>query len=210
MNFKANKLFYINLCVVNVFALIFIFRNYPVMGHDYSYYLPALHDFYYAFTKYGVLFLEYTSQKCSGVPVWANPSGMTFSLVHFFSLIFPPPISLVVYYVVFFSISYLGCDRFLKRFVNSNELRSVFSLAWSLQTFLLVRSFVGHMQFVTLGLLPLYAYFIFHKKVYSFKDRLLCIVPAVFLANDIYMGGANTFIISTAGLVFYFAFDVLF
>jgi hypothetical protein len=208
MNFKQSKFFYLHWFIVVFFALIFVFRNYPIMGHDYSYYIPALFDFNYAYNKFDVIFLEFTSQKCSGVPVWANPSGMTFSFIHILSIIFNPIASFVIFYVFIFSLSFWGCFRFLKEFMSNDDQRSTFSLAWALQTFILARAFVGHFQFTTLSLLPFYSYIIFYKDFKGKWYSLYLFIPAIFLANDIYMGGANSFILSLLSLGLFYLFEI--
>jgi hypothetical protein len=208
MSFKKNKLFFLNWFIVVSFALIFIFLNYPILGHDYSYYIPAVFDFHYAFEKYGVLFYEFTPQKCAGTPVWANPSGMTLSLIHFISIVFNPLWTFIIFYIIMFSLSFVGCFKFLKIFMSNTDKRATFALAWSLQSFFLVRAFVGHFQYVTLGLLPLMSYLIFYKVYKPGKQFLYLFIPALILANDIYMGGANTFILSFGSLLLFYFFDL--
>ncbi len=65
-------------------------RIYPVVGHDFSYFMPRLIDTYLHYSINGLAIQWYTPSFGGGVPVYANPQSMQFSLVQAFTSIFNP------------------------------------------------------------------------------------------------------------------------
>ncbi len=184
--------------ILIVLSLIFI--HFPFMGHDYSLSIGWANDYQFAWKKFGVFNIIFSPQRCSGVPVWANPIGLNFSLFHILSTLFKDLNVIVIYSCVLMSLSFFGIKKFLSLFELDEPWKSYIAIGWCLQGYITTRAIVGHLPLINLGLWPLYAYLLIKKNNSNKKDILGLIIFSFAFAHDFYM--ANTYLFVMFPLAF--------
>ena len=165
-----------------------VFRHFPKMGHDYILAVSWLNDYHYAWEKYGVFNIIFSPQRCGGIPVWANPIGANFSLIHVLSILFNDLGAISVYIVLISALSFYGARKFLSLLNISEKWKNFLSFGWCIQGFIVVHTAAGHLQFSNLGLWPLYSWILL-KPESDLKLRIRnFVIFGLFYAHDFYSG----------------------
>ncbi len=200
-----NSLALLFITLTLIFVL--VFYSYPLMGHDYRMFLPTLSDYHYAWENFSVFFIQFSPQRCNGIPVWANPVGTLFSITHFLALFFNDITVLVAYITLIISVSFWGTLKFQETLKTKKYFRNYFSFAWCLQGYIVARAIVGHVPFIAIGLWPLYCHFLLqnpkNKKQFLFQVTIFSIL----YAHDFYSG--NTYLCAMFPLAFAFLIFIL-
>jgi len=175
------KLFFLAILCVAVLLACTLW-HFPFMGHDYSLIIPALTDLKVAWKEFGVLNPQFSPMKCLGTPLWANPTGLNLSLLHFFVLIFNELGGLVFFIGLIAILSFYGA-YYLARHFGANERWSAYlATGWTLQGAMFVRVTVGHISYINLGLFPLILFLFLRKG--SRQSFVLEIVTISFLLSQ--------------------------
>ena len=104
-------------CVVFLGALLSVFFhllfadyffNVRGIGHDYSYFLPALLDGVYRFKNHGFRPYLFSPAFCGGLPVMANPQSMVYSTPQLLSYLTNPLNAVYLTFLIFAQLGYLG------------------------------------------------------------------------------------------------------
>src|SRR5262245_38266301 len=80
----------LNLVVIAVFLVHYMNRAYPMVGHDFSYFIPRLIDTHLHYRINGLAIQWYTPSFGGGLPAYANPQHIQFSLPQFLLFVFNP------------------------------------------------------------------------------------------------------------------------
>lgn len=165
-------------------------RIYPIIGHDFSYYMPRLIDTYLHYFINGLAIQWYTPSFGGGVPVYANMNSMQFSLVQLLTSFVNPWLAIgsttIIYIVVGFFASYF----FFKNLIDLDWTASLLgSLLFVVNGFYIQHISAGHIGFLGFILLPVILYFLFRKtESYLIEGILISIVLAlIFYGAGIYI-----------------------
>ncbi len=155
------NLFIINLAVIGVMNL-----RYPLIGHDFTYALPSLLDNAIHFRQNGFSIQWFTPTFGGGIPSFANPNNIQFSLPALLILIMPPWSAIITYTIIYITIGFLACYYFLYKTLNMHWTSSVLgALFFSINGFCISRITPGEVPFLSLALFGLYLIPLFDKKM---------------------------------------------
>jgi hypothetical protein len=164
------------------------------MGHDYSLVIGWANDYNFAWKKFGVFNILFSPQRCSGVPVWSNPTSSNFSLFHVLSILLKDINVIVAYCSIILTASYYGIKKFLSLFDLDEPWNSYIAIAWCLQGYITARAIVGHLSFINLGLWPLYVYLLIKKNNSFNKNLITLILFSIAFAHDFYLANIYLFV----------------
>jgi hypothetical protein len=76
--------------LTSLIILAIINRGYPIIGHDYRYFIPRLIDTKLHLLINGPTIQWYTPSFGGGLPAYPNPQHIEYSIIQFFTLLFDP------------------------------------------------------------------------------------------------------------------------
>ena len=156
----------INIIVINAIFISNILQMWPLMGHDYAYFIPRLLDTYLFLGKNGFAIQWYTPGFGGGLPAYPNPQHLQFSLVQFLLFITNPVNAIIISTVIYVGIGFVACYLLLLRVfsldVTSSLLGAVF---FSANGFILERVSVGHLGYQTFPLLAVILWLVLDKSI---------------------------------------------
>jgi hypothetical protein len=183
----------LNVVAVSTFLLVVLNRSYPIVGHDYSYFATHLLDTYLHYRVDGLSIQWHTPSFGGGLPAYANPQHMQFSLIQFLVFLFDPWTSIQIAIVLYASLGllcfYLFAERILQLDWRASLLGSLF--------FVMTGFYTGHMISGQLGFLgfPLLsgiALVLFWRR---WSDPLAGVVIALLVSSLIHQAGFYTLVI---------------
>ncbi len=155
----------INLTVLILFMGIYLNALYPLVGHDYNYFLTRIFDTYLFQRVNGLAVQWYTPSFMGGAPVFANPQSMQYSLVQLLTALFQPwtanLVAIGIYLVVGFCACFYFCRRILGLTSPSSILGAIFFCA---NGYFIQHQAVGHITFQTFPLLAVMAVVLFGSR----------------------------------------------
>jgi hypothetical protein len=127
------------------------------LGDDYTYFLPLLLDGKVWALRNGHFAVEwFTPAFGCGLPRFANPQGMQFSLLQLLSFWMSPLSALRLGFLILGVISFLAVFRYLRTLRGLSRNASLFgATVWIFNGFWLYRMIIGHLTYHTLAYLPL-------------------------------------------------------
>ncbi len=171
--------------------LAFLNAHFPILGHDYHYFLPKLLMGKWHFLRQGFLPFRFTPHICAGLPMYGNPQDLYYSLPQLLSLILDPWLSVNLTVVIMLFAGYAGwylVGRDLLRLpVSFAHLLSLVILS---QGFFLVHMIAGHLSFHTFPLMGWVLWLLYHPS-HDVGARLIArsSTAAAILAIMLYGGG---------------------
>jgi len=156
-----------------VFLLLFIFiihqyifqsffpNSKGLLGHDYEYFIPS-----FIFGKIWFLnnFLSvpwFTPSFCCGIPFFADPQSMYYSIQQIIFLIFDPILSLKIFFLILSGFSYVGMFLLAKKNFKFNNYVSLLCASLFLfNGFFVYRAIAGHVAYLSYIFVPLYCFFL--------------------------------------------------
>jgi hypothetical protein len=167
-----NAIILCTLCLAVILTNVFYF--FPTLGHDFFLFLSWASDYHVAWNEFGVFNVQFSPQRCGGIPVWANPLGANFSIFHILSLFLPNLGVLVAMLSIFTIAGFWGTWKFLGQFNVPEHWRNYLTTGWCLQGFILCHTMVGHVAFMTMILWPFYCYLLLKPQA-NIKSRAISI-----------------------------------
>jgi hypothetical protein len=144
-----------------LFALGAIYRDFfpgpHGLGHDYSFFLPAiLSNYYWAQVNGPWLPPWFTPAFCGGQPSFADPQSLYYSVPQLLAAYFDPVASLFWTLQIFSALGFLGAYLFLHQSINTSRPAAIVGAAlFALNGFFSHRILVGHLSFHAIMLVPL-------------------------------------------------------
>ena len=135
-------------------------RDYPIVGHDYRYFILRLIDTKLHLLLNGPSIQWYTPSFGGGLPAYANPQHVEYSILQLFSLFLSPWVATLASTLLVAVIGFLFFERFLEKIMRlhwtSSTLGAVFFIG---NGFFIEHMIVGHIghQLFPLGAVVLYA-----------------------------------------------------
>jgi hypothetical protein len=129
-----------------------------LLGNDYSYFLPWLLAGYFWFLENGFAIPWFSPALCAGIPHFANPQSLFYSVPQLLTLMVDPRQSLVITAWIF-GIAAFGGTVLLASLWTRSVMTMVFAgFTFALNGMALSRMYEGHLTFHAFMLLPLICY----------------------------------------------------
>ena len=116
---------------IGTFSLIlfqFFPNNYDYLAHDFTYFFPNILDGAFWFHKNGLFEVPwFTPSFGGGLPKFANPQGMYYSVPQFLSFVVNPMLALKITIVLFGTLGYIGFYKLLRSIFSSSVIGLYFS-----------------------------------------------------------------------------------
>jgi hypothetical protein len=133
-----------------------IYGNYPNVGHDLAYGLPAVFEMREAFWKHGVFDVEFSPARCLGLPVFSNPNSLVWSLYHPASILFEGVQGLFAATLAIVFFGFFGTLRLCEFLGLRKKSALLLAAAWCLQGWSMSHTMAGHLSYAQLLLLPFF------------------------------------------------------
>lgn len=135
-------------------------RDYPTVGHDYRYFLLRLIDTKLHILVNGLSVQWYTPSFGGGLPAYANPQHVEYSILQMFSLWLNPWAAVLVSTFLIGLVGFIFCERFLEKIMDfhwtSSTLGAVFFIGNGSFIEHMIVGHIGH-QLFPLSAIVLYA-----------------------------------------------------
>ena len=212
----SNK-FFIIIFIFVFFLHQFIFQKFfpnskNFLGHDYEAFIP-----YLAFGKIWFLnnFLSipwFTPSFCCGIPYFADPQSMYYSIQQFIFIIFSPILSIKIIFFIFSLFGYLGTFLLMRRGFKLDAYSSLLcSCLFLFNGFFVYRVISGHLAYLSYIFIPLYCYLVIQssKNLNNLK-YLYIVLSALVFAHFFHSGsGPIILIIFTSILIVFLIYSLL-
>lgn len=185
--------------------------HYPLLGHDYAYFLPRLLDGRWHFMRQGFSPFYFTPHFCGGVPQFGNPQDMFYSLPQFLSLLLDP--WLAAQFSMFFVLlaGYAGWYLFGRDALRlSCAAAHVLALVIIANGFYFMHMLVGHLAMHSIPLIGIQLWLIYDRRdntgaSLAWRTGFFAMLTAYML----YSGGVFVLMISATFLLCLLPMDVL-
>lgn len=185
----------ITIAVVGVFFIVMLNRTYPVIGHDYTYFVSRIFDTYLHYVVNGPSIQWHTPSFGGGLPAYANPQHIQFSLVQLLTLFFDPWISIQISILVYIAAGVFCFFIFATQCLNLDWRASLLGALF----FVLTGFYIGHMTSGQLGFMgfPIFSGIILALFLKGWSDWLAGSVIGLLAVSLTYQAGFYTLIIFT-------------
>jgi len=164
------------LLAISIFFVSFLSQDYPLVGHDYGYFVPRMLDTDIHYKINGLSIQWYTPSWGGGLPSYPNPQQIQFSLPQFLNLIMNPWAASVFSSIVFLWIGYFATYFFITRTMRWRWQAGILgALFFTVNGFYIEHMVVGHIGFQTFPLLPVIT-------LALFSASLPVIIPAIVIS----------------------------
>ncbi len=144
------------------------------LGHDYSYFFPALLNGYYWFQENGLFSVPwFTPALCGGVPLYPNPESLYYSLPQLLTFVTDPLNAVRASFAIFAAIGWAGSYALLRRSFGLEAAASALGAAIFLfNGYYAYRMIIGHLGFHSVMLVPLIAHLLLRPLPRALADRV--------------------------------------
>ena len=194
-NFFFLILFFIVLTVHQLIFQQFFPNSNGMVGHDYQQFIPNF-MFGKIWFKNNFLSIPWFSPSfCCGIPFFADPQTMYYSIPQIIHLIFDPVLSLKIFFFILSAISYLGMFLLMKKnFKLNNYISLLCASLFLFNGFFVYRAIAGHAAYLSYIFVPLYCFFIINF-LQSKSSYIYLILSAIVFANFFHSGSGPIILI---------------
>lgn len=177
----------INLLSVALFLSHYLSRAYPMIGHDFAYFMPRFLDTHLHHLVNGLEIQWYTPSFGGGLPVFPNPQDLQFSLPQYLLFLMDPWRAIVLSVVLFAFAGYLSCYVLLRQTVGlSWQASTLGALFFTVNGFYLNHMTAGHVGYLTYPLLPLLLISMLDERI---SVLLGALIASLVISSLIYSAG---------------------
>jgi len=152
--------------IIIIFISILILNvKYPMVGDDYSYFIPRLLDSHLFYLKNGLEIQWWTPSFGAGLPSYPNPQQIQFSLPQLLLFITDPWISINISVIVFIGIGFFSTFFLFKRLSFPKDQAILGATLFSTAGFFIEHISIGHLGYITFPLLPLVILLLINDKL---------------------------------------------
>jgi len=177
----------LNILWICGFLIVIINRTYPLLGHDYTYVTSRLLDTHLHYLVNGLSIQWYTPSFGGGLPAYANPQQIQFSLIQFLTFFLGPwtaiNIAIIIYTSIGFICFYLLSTKLLGMDWRASLLGSVFL---TVTGFYIGRMITGQLGFMTFPLISTIIFILLSRK---WSDLIAGVALALIVSSLIYQDG---------------------
>lgn len=168
-----------------------------LMGHDFYHYFARIYLGSVHFWQNGLAVPHYTPSLCGGLPVFADPQSMYYSVPQWLSFAVDPLVAVLLTYALFYGLGYWGFYRLSRDVLHaSEELSHLGALAFLLNGFSFEHLLVGHMTHHSYLLFPWWIHTVMRQDGDFWKRVGLL---SVLLIYTFYSGGTHIIVVFAAG-----------
>ncbi|HJO77119.1 MAG TPA: hypothetical protein QF874_00575, partial [Pelagibacteraceae bacterium] len=215
INFLKNNYFFIIFFLGILFCHQIIFQQFfpnqkDLLGHDYEQFIPNL-IFGKIWFKNNFLSIPwFTPSFCCGIPFYADPQTLYYSIPQIIFLIFDPVLSLKVTFFIFSLVAYVGMLLLLKvNFKFNSYIALLCASLFLFNGFFVYRAIAGPL--LTHIFIPLYCFFLIQS--YSYTDQskhklsfIYLILSSFVFANFFHSGSGSTILIILTNIMLILTF----
>ena len=141
----------------------FLPNNQGMLGHDYSFFFPALLDGFFYYHTNGLFSVPwFTPSFCGGVPLFPHPTNPYYYFPQLFTFFFNPLTSIKITLLLFGALGFWGFYILTYRILCCGKAVSLLGATIFLfNGFYSHRIIIGHLEFHSIMLAPWFVYFIF-------------------------------------------------
>ena len=167
------------------------------LGHDYGYFLPNLLAGYYWFGNNGLFEVPwFTPAFCGGLPFYANPQSIFYSVPQALTYFFDPLQSVYISFLLFAAIAFTGMYKLATDVFKLTPIISAYAAtAFMFNGFFTYRMIIGHLTYHAFALIPLIAYLLLKPAMTANpswrRQGVATVLAGMAIAYFIYSGAAN-------------------
>jgi hypothetical protein len=202
----------LNLILINWILYSFMNLDYPMVGHDYHYFIPQILDMIIYFLKNGATIQWYTPSFGGGVPAFPNPQFLQYSILEILSLWITPWHAIIVSSILYISVGFVASFRFFQKVLKLSPYASILgAIFFSANGFILQHIAVGHLGFQPFPTLAIILLLFFDPAIPSGVAGVLL---GIMVALIIYQAGFFIIVVFCLSsllafpLVYFFRFDM--
>ena len=200
----SKNIFLYFLIIFIIFTHQIIFQKFFTdnLGHDYEQFIPNLIFGKIWFQNNFLAIPWFTPSFCCGLPYFADPQSMFYSINQLVFLIFDPIKATKILFFVLSIISFLGMFLLSKK-LNFNKYTALLSASLFLfNGFFVYRAIIGHVAYLSYVFIPLFCFFLiksFEKS--NKKSRIInLLISSLIFANFFHSGSGPIILIITASI----------
>jgi hypothetical protein len=184
--------------VVAVLLLI-ISRDYPLVGHDFGYFIPRLLDTDLHLRINGLSIQWYTPSFGGGLPAFPNAQHLEFSLLQALLYVTSPWVAVLLTTAIVSAVGYAALYRFLSETLGLERIASTLGAAFFVGNgFYIEHMIVGHVGF---QLFPLGAVILYALTNRTLSTAVAASLAALSTALMIHHAGAFIVILTAGAMV---------
>ncbi|MBW1862530.1 MAG: hypothetical protein JRJ02_09175 [Deltaproteobacteria bacterium] len=132
------------------------------LGHDYSFFFPALLDGFFWYNSNGLFSIPwFTPSFCGGVPLFPHPASPYFFVPQFLTFVMNPLASIKLTFIIFGALGFWGFYFFSRRIISASiSISFLAATLFLFNGFFSYRIIIGHLEFHSIMLVPWCAYLI--------------------------------------------------
>jgi len=190
-NYTFVFFFLIILLIQQLIFLKFFPNNSNYLGHDYEVFLP---NFIFGKIWFNNNFLSvpwFTPSFCCGIPFFADPQSMFYSVQQIFFIFFPPLVAVKLMFLYFSIVAYVGMFLLLKQSFSLDKFVSLLGASIFLfNGFFTYRAVIGHVSMLSYVFVPLFCFFLIQSSQLQNKalKRLFILIASLIFASFIHSG----------------------
>lgn len=163
------------------------------LGHDYYHFFSRLYIGAVFFWQNGFAVPHYTPSLCGGIPFFADPQSVYYSLPQFLTFLVDPMVATLATVTVFYALGYLGFLKLGREILGLTPFAAHFgALLFLLNGFSFEHLYVGHITHHSFLLFPwILTFFLQGKRAAPFT---------LFLCYTFYSGGMHILLVFAAGI----------
>ena len=175
---------------------VWLFAFFPLMGNDYKFWVPLIYEGRVAWSSFGTLDYDFSPLRCLGLPAFASPNSLIFSIEHALSLLGNDLFALTAGIAAVFAFAFLGALQLFRRFGLPERAALLMATGWCLQGWACARVVAGHLPFIQFLLAPWLLSVLIRGRA-RWPELL---AAAFWLSHMLYSGAFYSFLISSLGI----------
>ena len=197
----------------------YIFQNFfpnskGLLGHDYEYFIPT---FIFGKIWFFNNFLSvpwFTPSFCCGIPFYADPQSMYYSIPQIVFLIFDPILSVKIIFLLLSTLSYIGMFLLANKNLKFDNYTSLLCASLFLfNGFFVYRAISGHVAYLSYIFIPIYCFFLIQSYENQLKNKssfVYLILSSIIFANFFHSGSGPIILIILISILSVLSFYSLF
>ena len=172
------------------------------IGHDWEIFLPNFMFGKIWFYNNLLSIPWFSPSFCCGVPFFADPQTMYYSLQQVIYLIFDPMISTKIFFFILSVFGYIGTFLLIKKNFKFNNYVSLLCAGLFLfNGFFVYRAIAGHVAYLSYVFVPLYCYFLI-TSLEKKTNYIFLVLSALVFANFFHSGSGPIILIIFTSILF--------
>ena len=144
----------------------------------------------------------FTPSFCCGIPFFADPQSMYYSIQQIIFLIFDPILSIKIFFLILSGFSYVGMFLLTKKNFKFNNYVSLLCASLFLfNGFFVYRAIAGHVAYLSYVFVPLYCYFLI-TSLEKKTNYIFLVLSALVFANFFHSGSGPIILIIFTSILF--------